>query len=347
MYITALKAISPQATYNEQLFEGETIAHSGNKYMALEPDYSGMIPASQLRRMGKSIRMGIGTGMSLLANETEVDGIIIGSSEGGLEDCIKFLNQIVNYDEGSLTPTNFVQSTPNALAGSLALMSKNTGYNITHVHKGLAFESALIDALLQINGGYAKKLLVGNVEEISEYNFNIETLAGQFKEEESTSENLLQSTTDGTVCGEGSAQFIVSAQANSYIAQITDADQISFANIEEVKAMIQRLLERNNLASTDIDTIILGYNGDGRTDHWYGNIQAQLFPTQTALSYKNLVGEYPSSSAFACYFATQILSGKNIPQSSILHNSNKAIRNIVIYNHYKGVQHGVILMKGK
>ena len=242
MYITGFKTISPQSTYDETLFKGNYTFHSGNKYKALEPDYNGLIAPNLLRRMGKSIRMGIGAGLPLIQGQNDIDAIILGSSEGGLEDCIKFLNQIVNYNEGTLTPTNFVQSTPNALAGSLALMSQNSCYNITHVHKGNAFENALIDALLLFGEGKANTILVGNVEEISEYNFNIETLAGQFKTEETTSENLLTSDTIGTVCGEGASMFILKAEAREYFARIIDVEQIVYPTESEIIALIICLL---------------------------------------------------------------------------------------------------------
>ena len=67
-----------------------------------------------------------------------------------MEDCIKFLNQIIDYEEGLLTPGNFVQSTPNAIAAQLGLMTANKGYNITHVHRGLSFENALLDTILML-----------------------------------------------------------------------------------------------------------------------------------------------------------------------------------------------------
>jgi 3-oxoacyl-(acyl-carrier-protein) synthase len=293
--------------------------------------------------MGKSIRMGIGAGFPLLQSEKNIDGIILGSSEGGLEDCFKFLNQIVQYEEGTLTPTNFAQSTPNALAGALALMSQNSCYNITHVHKGHAFENSLIDTMLLFNEGKANTILVGNVEEISEYNFNIETLGGQFKAEETTSENLLISDTPGTVCGEGSCMFIVQAKAAEYLARILDIEQISYPTEEDIQNLIMDVLERNHLTCNDIDALILGYNGDNRTDCWYTNATKSFFPQQTIYSYKNLVGEYPTSVAFAVYMATHILSDKSFSLKP-LKDSNKPIERILIYNHYKGIQHGLILM---
>ncbi len=343
MYITALKTISPQPTYDESFFEGNHIVHSGNKYRVTEPDYTGIINPGLLRRMGKSIRIGIGAGIPLIRNRKDIDAIIIASSEGGQEESIKFLNQILDYNEGPLTPTNFIQSNPNALAGTLALMSQNNCYNITHVHKGNAFECSLTDASLLIEEGKAKTILVGNVEEISDYNFNIEVLAGKYKEKETSSENLLLSGTPGTVCGEGSCMFILEASSKDYFARIGGIEQITFPTEEELHDLVRNMLAKNNLNPTDIDAIILGYNGDSRTDFWYNNLSRRIFPGQPVNTYKNLVGEFPSSIAFAVYLGAWVISGKGSRVTGIT-LPGKPIRNLLIYNHYYGEQHGLILM---
>jgi hypothetical protein len=343
MYITAINAITPQLTYDDSFANGLITAHSGNKYLAQEPDYLGLIAPNLLRRMGKSIRMGIGAGFPLISDGKKIDAIIIGSAEGGLEDCFKFLNQVVVYDEGTLSPTNFVQSTPNALAGNLALMTRNIGYNNTHVHKGNAFENALIDAQMLMEEGKAYSVLVGNVEEISDYNFNVETLAGQFKKEETTSENLLNSNTPGTICGEGSCMFVVQDKADEYLARIVDVAQIAFPAIEDIKDLISGLLHKNQLSAGDIDALVLGYNGDNQTDHWYTDVCTLLFPDQTIYTYKDVLGDCPSSIAFGTYLATQLLTG-NTEALKPLRSSGRPIGKILVYNHYKGHQHGVILL---
>lgn len=343
MFITDLHAISSQETFDNGLFRNQIRHFTGNKYEAIEPSYTGTIKPSMLRRMGKSIRMGIGAGIPLVEKHA-VDGIIIGSSDGGLEDCIKFLNQIVQYDEGSLTPTNFVQSTPNALAGHLALMGTNTGYNITHVQKGLAFENCILDALMLFEEHKAGRLLIGNVEEISDYNFNIETLAGQFKETAVASECLLDSQTPGTVCGEGSAMFVVQSAANSYLAQIIDVAQITNPTESEITTMLQDLLSRNGRSASDIDAVVVGLNGDVRTDMQYHHVLDALFPQQGVFTFKNLVGEYPTASAFAVFLSAHILAGNDIPAELVLRRPACQPKHILIYNHYKGIQHGAILM---
>jgi len=344
LYIVDMYCISPQLSYNQSLFEDGPIVYTGNRYLAKEPGYANIIPAGMLRRMGKAVRMGVGAGLPLINRNPGIDGIVLGTANGGLEDCLKFLNQIVDYEEGTLTPTNFVQSTPNAVAGSLALMSKNTGYNITHVNKGLAFEAALLDVVLLISEGQAGKILLGGIEEISDYNYNIDLLGGSFKSEEVSSRDLLSSDTPGTVCGEGAAMFVVSTEKSPGVfAEIVDVDQISYPDQETLIEKLNCFLDRNGLVNTQIDTIVAGSSGDNRSDFWFEHVRKSLFPMSSVHTYKDLVGDYPTSSSFALWLGVQTVLGKNIPGRTKV--ANGKVENVLIYNHYKGFQHGFILLK--
>ena len=49
-----------------------------------------------------------------------------------------------------LTPTSFIQSTHNTVGGQIALGLECKGYNFTYVHASISFESALLDAQLQL-----------------------------------------------------------------------------------------------------------------------------------------------------------------------------------------------------
>ncbi|PCI99431.1 MAG: hypothetical protein COB15_04410 [Flavobacteriales bacterium] len=345
MYITDLYSISPQKTFDNSIFEGEVEAFFGNKYYAIEPNYAELIPKGLLRRMGKAVRLGIGAGMPLIKKQNDIDGIILGTASGGLDDCIKFLNQIVEYDEGTLTPTNFVQSTPNSIAGHLALMSKNSGYNNTHMGMGLAFESAILDAFLLFEEGEVSKLLIGNVEETSEHNHNIDTFAGYFKDTEITSTDLLNSNSKGSVRGEGSALFIVSKNKENAICELADVHQFTYPKDKDIEKRAIEFLEKNKLAPNDIDGLILGFSGDNRYDFWYNDLM-NSFPEANVYTYKNLVGEYATASGFATWLGAQILNEKNIPNEAIYKKTNKSPKSILIYNNYLGAQHGFILMKG-
>ncbi|MEN8119819.1 MAG: beta-ketoacyl synthase chain length factor [Bacteroidota bacterium] len=344
MFVKDMSCISPQRTIDKDFFEKEVISYTGNKYLSIEPEYTDLIPFGLLRRMGRAIRIGIGAGMPLLKKNPEVDGIIIGTADAGLEDSIKFLNQILKYDEGNLTPTNFIQSTPNSIAGNLAIMSQNNKYNITHVHKGQAFENSLLDAMLLLEEGDVGSVLVGNIEGISDYNYNIDNLAGLYKKEELSSETLLHSNTKGTVCGEGSAMFIVGSEPGSSKVRINDIDQISYPSQSDVVEKIKYFLNRNNLSLSDIDALVLGLNGDSETDGFYHHVIKELFPKTGIFSFKNIVGEYPTSSAFATWLSAQILNKNKAPKATIYKSTKAEINNILIYNHYQGIQHGLILM---
>lgn len=346
MFIKDLFCISAQYTYEPDFFEKPIKVNEGTRYVAMEPAYGTLIPAGLLRRMGKAVRMGVGAGLPLMQKNPGLDGIILGTANGGLEDCLKFLNQIVDYNEGTLTPTNFVQSTPNAVAGNLALMSKNTGYNATHVNKGLAFEAALLDAFLLFSEGNAQSLLLGSIEEISDYNYNIDKLAGSFKEEVSSSETLLNSGTAGTVCGEGAVMFVVEAErSDDAMAEIVDVDQVSYADKETVLQKLELFLDRNGIGANDIDAVILGYNGDNRSDHWYDWLGEGLFVESDLFVYKNMVGDFPTVTAFAVWMGAQLLQGKNLHAETVLRkNQDKPAKHVLIYNHHKSVQHGFILM---
>jgi len=112
-YIHQTSCISPQAGLDAPK------PPEDNLLKAIEPSYEG-IPGNVLRRMSKSVKMGIGATLSLLPFTS--GGILIGTGNGGMEDSVKFLKQIIDYDEGLLTPGPFVQSTANAIASQIGLL---------------------------------------------------------------------------------------------------------------------------------------------------------------------------------------------------------------------------------
>lgn len=343
MYIKDLKCISPQQTFDESFFETEPMVHNGLHFKVIEPTYS-EIPRGQLRRMGKSNRMATGVGMPLL-EKWKTDGIIIGTADGGMEDCHKFLNQIIAYDEGTLTPTGFVQGSPSSPAGGLALMSSNAGYNNTHSNEGLSFENCVMDAALLFGEARAKSLLIGCVEEISKAPFRIAQLAGHVKKEEVSSDKLLTSKTAGAMMGEGAVMYVVDADEENALAELVDVDMISYPTKEELHGKALHFLDKNGLKNDDVDLLLLGYSGDVRTDYWYSDLAKDLFPNTGQMSFKNLFGENAAASAFATWLATHVLNGKSVPEMAMLNHYGSKPKNILIYNHHYGNQHGFVLLK--
>lgn len=343
MFIKEVSAISPQLTYGNEFEKGDFQICDKSILFAVEPSYLDFIPPSLLRRMGKAVRMGIGAGLPLIKNHPDIEGIIIGTANGGLEDCIRFLNQIVDYEEGVLTPTNFVQSTPNAVAGQLALMGEKTGYNSTHTNGSLAFDNALMDAQLVLESSEKPmELLIGAVEEISDYNYNIDTLNKHYKAESITNAGLVRSTTDGSLCGEGATMFVVSNQPDNAIAKVVDLLQICFPEKDELSDLIAQFLKKNEIPPNEIDVLLFGNSGDGRSDHWYNDLKNQLFPTKEITTFKQFSGDYRTASAFGCYLAVKLLQGNNLIHGF---ESLKKPKTILVYNQFGGERHGFVLLK--
>jgi hypothetical protein len=294
---------------------------------AIEPSYAG-IPAGILRRMSKSVKLGIGAAMPLLQGPVLPDGILMGTGNAGMEDSVLFLKQILDYDEGMLAPGNFVQSTPNSVAAQIGLLSRNKGYNITHVHRGLAFENALIDASMLVKEHPAGSYLVGGVDELSGYNYQIELADGWYKKEWVPGGNLYESDTPGSIAGEGAAMFLVNGSPAGAIARVKGIMTLHSSDEHTVMARLHRFLKRQLPDGGSPDLLLSGENGDRRTLKWYTSCEAMMDTATTLARFKHLCGEYATASAFALWLACQL-----------------EFRCVLIYNNHKFSQHSFMLIE--
>lgn len=345
LYIHQTYCISAQQNLLQQDIEliNEPV---DKKLLAIEPSYE-QIPPGVLRRMGKALRMGVGAALPLMSEASCINGIIIGSANAGMDDCVKFLNQIIQYDEGQLTPGSFVQSTSNVIAGQLGMISKNKGYNITHIHLGLAFENALLDAIMQLNANPTNSYLLGGVDEISPYHYNIETLAGSYKKEEVSNKQLYETDSPGCVVGEGAAMFVVSVEAESAFAKIVAVSSLHSTDIEQVKQQLKTFLQNNLPEGEEIDMFLSGENGDNRTLPFYKACESVLDDNTAVVRYKHMTGDYATVSAIGLWYACQALQTQQVPEQMFKNKINKTVyQNILMYNNFKGLQHSFILVSG-
>lgn len=342
MYIHQHICISPQHSTGDIDLSKIKPSKEG-KLLALEPTLDG-VPAGMVRRMSKAVRMGIGAGLPIV-KRNDVDGIIIGTANGGMEDCIKFLNQIIDYNEGMLTPGNFVQSTANAIAGQLSIITKNHHYNATHVHLGLAFENALLDAVMLLKDNPGGNYLVGAVDEISTYNYNIDFLAGWYNKT-IESDKLYKANLPATIAGEGAAMFLVNSRATNAIAKIKALQNFHTSKIELVANNFNTFIQKHHI-NTASTIFISGENGDTRLNYFYEACEEQLKKTPV-VRFKHLSGEYPTAASFAVWLACYALQNNALPDG-LYKTDIKAtlIENVVIYNHYHGRQHSFILISCK
>lgn len=342
MYIHQHICISPQQTNGAVDLETINASVEG-KLLAIEPQLQG-VPPAMLRRMSKAVRMGIGAGLPLI-KDRKTDGIIVGTANGGMEDCIRFLNQIVDYDEGLLTPANFVQSTPNAIAGQLSLLTKNRSYNATHVHNGLAFENALIDAKMSLSEKPDHQYLVGGVDEISSYNYNIDYLAGWYDKTKSN-EDLYGIDAPGTIAGEGAAMFLVNTAAAGAWGCVEAVEAFESTDKEYIESRFKRFLSACE-GDTNHTLFVSGENGDNRFLPVYATCEFAIGSSIPVVRFKHLTGEYPTSSSFALWLACYALKNQSLPAHFYKNEHNlKQINQVILYNQYQGRQHSFILISG-
>lgn len=341
MFIHQNKCISPQQTFtNVELVNLQESVE--NKLKAIEPSYDG-IPPGILRRMGKAVRMGVGCALPVLQAAPQTAGIIIGTANGGMEDCIKFLNQIIDYEEGMLTPGNFVQSTPNAIAAQLGLMTRNKNYNITHVHRGLAFENALLDAQMMLHENPSAVYLLGAVDEISAYNYNIDLLDGWYKKEPVSNRDLYSSVSEGSLAGEGAAMFIVSNDAQNAIVRIKGIQTIHTSDENLLKEELIAFLKTHSTGGEKPGICFTGENGDQRLEKYYTAIESVCDEDTTIARFKHMSGEFPTASAIAVWMICNLnaLPGHCVKKSGAAEH----IKDVMIYNNYKGTQHVFLLIE--
>lgn len=161
-FIRHIESITHQSSFQqENCWDQLRVLDRESQIIA--PDYKAWINPLALRRLSNILRMGIATAKAV-SGDNEFDAISYGTSLGCLTDTEKFL-QVINTVSGDVfSPTAFIQSTHNTIAGQISLELKNHAYNMTHTQNTLSFEVALLDALLQIREG-KKHVLAGAADE--------------------------------------------------------------------------------------------------------------------------------------------------------------------------------------
>ena len=264
VYINSIASISSQKTFDNSEFLNVFIDYEEHVINVVNPNYKDYIPPAASRRMAKGIKMGVVAAKIALqeAGLDNIDAIITGTGMGCVRDSEKFVSAIIDNDEQYLTPTSFIQSTHNTVGGQIALELKCKGYNFTYVHGSNSFESALLDAKLQLELNEEKNILIGGVDELGDHTITIHKLINHIKREAVKASKLLDYKTEGAVFGEGANFFVLSNEkkATSF-AEVLSIQLFNTLNQSEVSEAALRFLKDNNMTVKYIDLIVLGNNG--------------------------------------------------------------------------------------
>ena len=120
------------------------------------------VSPGEARRMTRLMKAATITSLKALqeAGVESPDAIITATAYGMLETSEKFLIDMLENGEETLSPTLFMQSTHNTLSSAIAIRTKCHGYNMTYTQGKDSLDWALRDARRLIASGKAKTVLV-------------------------------------------------------------------------------------------------------------------------------------------------------------------------------------------
>lgn len=161
------------------------------------------LPAGATRRMSRIMRMACDSAIDAMNScaINSIDGIYFGTGLGCLDDTGKFLTEIHTIHGSPLSPTPFIRSTHNTMAGQLALFLGARGPNITVSQGFFSFHLALLQGLLHVEAEPKHRVLIAAADERTPL---LEKLVGQLAQEIPYTENAL--------LGEGAATFLMSGE---------------------------------------------------------------------------------------------------------------------------------------
>lgn len=290
---------------------------------AIEPDYKGIITNATLRRrMSRIVKMGVACGLECIDHlpSEEVDAIITATGLGCLADTEKFLNAILDNEEQLLNPTPFIQSTFNTIGAQIALIRQIYAYNMTYVHRGLSFESALLDGMMKIWEGN-RNILVGGIDEITPVSHTIQQRLGLLR---------------NVQAGEGAHFFLLGHQpASITVGELAGISTFTGKRTaQEAGKEIHRFLQQHQLTPAQVDWFVSGKNGNPEGDALYTELEDSLFASALCTSFKDECGEYPTASSYAVWKVISAFEENQNPCQLVL-----------IYNHYQSINHSLILIR--
>lgn len=161
VYLLSAAQISAQEPFCDDWKE-HPVALTEPLTRSREADYKQFIPPMEARRMGKILKRAIATATVAMndAGQGIPEAIVTGTGLGCIENTEIFLDALCREGEDQMMPTRFMSSTHNTMSSIVAIKLHAHGYNATYAHNTVSFQSALMDALLQLRRGAVRNALV-------------------------------------------------------------------------------------------------------------------------------------------------------------------------------------------
>ena len=303
VYIQAAEQISIQTPLSEEWMEQPIVYHEPF-VKAVNPAFREYIAPNEARRMGNIMKRAIVTSLKVL-KETGInhpDAIITGTSIGSLNYTEKFLDDLVENGEESLSPTYFTQTTHNTVSSTISIFTATHSYNTTYSHGGISFELALKDAWMQLNLGQISNALVGGHDEMVESYYELLRKTGYVGVE-------------GMVpCGECAMSMMLNKQVSpDNLCELAGVSIFRMKSVQNIRKQLEALVEKANIKVETIQMVMTGVNGNPENDRLYQPVLDELFPQAEHLQYKQLFGENYTVSALGLYAAAHLMKKQGTP----------------------------------
>ena len=303
VYIQAAEQISIQTPLSEEWMEQPIVYHEPF-VKAVNPAFREYIAPNEARRMGNIMKRAIVTSLKVL-KETGInypDAIITGTSIGSLNYTEKFLDDLVENGEESLSPTYFMQTTHNTVSSTISIFTATHSYNTTYSHGGISFELALKDAWMQLNLGQISNALVGGHDEMVESYYELLRKTGYVGVE-------------GMVpCGECAMSMMLNKQVSpDNLCELAGVSIFRMKSVQNIRKQLEALVEKANIKVETIQMVMTGVNGNPENDRLYQPMLDELFPQAEHLQYKQLFGENYTVSALGLYAAAHLMKKQGMP----------------------------------
>jgi len=248
-----------------------------------DPDFKPFLNPMQARRMGLILKRAIAVSLTALRNAGIEcpDAIFTGTGLGCMENTENFLTVMCRDGEEMLPPTYFMMSTHNTISSAVAILLRCHGQNCTYSQKDISFESALLDAFIQLQNGGVSNALVGAHDETTPATYDLLKGCGYFG--------------DGVTAAEASSAFVLSASHVSSTGSETRRMMSHDRSLSLSKGPLCELSDVQILHSPkNLETIVNEYHASR---------------VIRSADYFNLFGKCFSASGLGVYEAAMRISG--------------------------------------
>lgn len=300
-YIHKIASITHQDSFN-QTDVNDSLVEIAEDTVLISPDYKKYVLPASLRRLSPILRMAVAAAKECQEAITiPVEAISVGTALGCLTDTEKFLN-VINTVEGEiLSPTAFIQSTHNTIAGLISLELKNHSYNMTHTQNNLSLEMALIDSMLCCDEG-KDFVLFGVADEAIDFLNKLKPIV----------------LPENSIVTSGTTFFALSKKKSK--SEIGFQACRSIIKAKDIEVEIDLFLRELKIEINEIDRI-------------YTNQNSLDFPKEMVVNYEAYSGLYFTANAFGVHLAHDWLI-KEVKKYALIVNSgcNNSLGLILLKN---------------